>query len=163
MIIFDDNTEPVIINSIHTPLRTEYMWTLDLGIMDYTLSPIATLEEVTCQAFHVVVRDFGFILPAHWNILVYDRETSQLDIIELSEATGREFTALVYGPNNLYPIPGEIVITNYYPSAQVVSPSLNKHQMLCHPISATEWCSVGPADGYVKYLKGKTFGDLLES
>lgn len=161
MLIFDDTSQPVIIDSIHGPTPTEYMWVLDLSMMDYTLTPLSMLEEVICPSMQIQVKGFEFVLPANWNILVFDKDTSQLDVVELSETAGREFTALTYGPNKPYPTPSTIIVTNYFIEYKNVGPSLNKHQMLCHPIGPDEWINVSPSDGFNKYLKDTTVGDLI--
>lgn len=161
MLIFDERNRPTILESIHGPTIAEHMWVLDLTMMDFTLAPLVMLEETICPAVQVRVSGFEFILPANWNILVFDTETTQLDVIELSEAAGREFTALVYGPSMGRPSPSTISITNYYNEYANVGPSLNKHQMLCHPIGPDEWVSVSPSDSYNKYLKDNIVGDLI--
>lgn len=161
MLIFNEHSQPVIIDNIYSPTPTEHKWVLDLSIMDYTLVPLQMLEEVICPSIQLRIQGFEFILPASWNILVYDKDTSQLDVVELADAAGREFTALIYGPNKIYPSPGIITVTNYYIEYKNVGPSLNKHQMLCHPVGPTEWCSVGPSDSFNKYLKEATIGDLV--
>lgn len=163
MLILDEHNEPIIIESIHTTTPTEYFWVLDLNQEDYTLTPLVMLEEVICPTMELQINGFVFEVPASWNILVFDTDTTQLDIIELSEAAGREFTALVYGPTKSYPSPGRVIVTNYFVEHKHVSPSLNKHQMLCHPISATEWINISPSDSFNKYVKNKTVGDIVGS
>lgn len=161
MLIFDTNASPVIIDSIHTPVATDYLWVLDLDMMDFTLAPLTVLGEIVCPSLEVLIKGFKFILPADWNILVYDRETSQLDVIQLAEAAGKEFTAFTYGPTKLSPSPAIIAVTNYMLEYKNVRPILNKHQMLCHPIGPDEWITISPSDTYNKYLKDKVVGDLL--
>ncbi|MGZ8924289.1 MAG: hypothetical protein ACXW2E_00265 [Nitrososphaeraceae archaeon] len=162
MIIFDERTQPVIINNIQEPNPVEYTWVLDLNILDYTLSPLTMLEEIVCPSLELQIKGFKFVVPAYWNILIYDNSTtSQLDVVELSHAAGREFTALIYGINKPYPTPSIITVTNYFVEYKNVSPFLHKHQMLCHPISKDEWCSIGPSDSFNKFLKDKTIGDLI--
>jgi len=161
MLIFDDNSTPIILDSIHGPTVSEHMWVLDLAILDFTLAPLLMMEEVVCPSVQLMVKGFQFILPASWNVLVYDRETAQLDVVPLSETAGREFTALVYGPKKSAPTPAIVTVTNYFVEHKNVGPSLNKHQMLCHPIGPDEWISVSPSDTYNKYLKDIIVGDLL--
>lgn len=161
MLIFDDQSRPILLDNICDPILTNYMWVLDLTLMDYTLAPLIMLEEIVCSSMQVTINGFNFILPSNWNILVYDQETSQLDVIELSETTGKEFTALVYGPNSVRYVPGTISITNYFVEHKNVGPSLNKHQLLCHPIGPNEWINVSPTNSFNKYLKDMTVGDLL--
>ena len=161
MLIYDGNSQPIILDSIHGPTVTEHMWVLDLNMLDFTLAPLTMLEEVTCPSIQLLVKGFEFILPANWNVLVYDRETAQLDVVELAETAGREFTALTYGPKKSAPSPAIVTVTNYFVERRNVGPSLNKHQMLCHPIGPDEWISVAPSDCYNKYLKDIIVGDLI--
>ena len=161
MFVFDDANNTIILDSIHVSTPTEFCWVLDLTLMDYTLTPLTSLEEVVCPSLKLRINGFEFILPASWNILVYDTDTSQLDVVEISETCGKEFTALVYGPTSGFASPGTISVVDYYVEHRNVGPLLTKQQMLCHPIGPEEWVSVAPADGYNKYLKDKMVGDLL--
>jgi hypothetical protein len=161
MLIFDDFNHPIILDSIHGPTVTEYMWVLDLSIMDFTLTPLLMLEESFCPSIQVRINGFEFILPADWNILVCDSDTSQLDVVELSETAGREFTALVHGPTSRQPTLASIVVTNYFADHKNVGPSLNKHQMLMHPVGPDIGIQVGPSDVFNKYLKKMELGDLI--
>jgi hypothetical protein len=161
MLIFDGNSQPIILDSIHGPTVTEHMWVLDLSMLDFTLAPLLMLEEVVCPSIRILVKGFEFTLPANWNVLVYDRETAQLDVVELAETAGREFTALTYGPKKSSVSPAIITVTNYFVENKNIGPSLNKHQMLCHPIGPDEWICVSPSDTYNKYLKDIIVGDLI--
>lgn len=161
MLIFDTHYNPVILDSIFAPVAAEYFWTLDLTMMDFTVAPLNTLEQIICPSLAVSVNGFEFVLPAAWKILVFDKETSQLDVVGVAEAAGKEFTAMVYGPKLSTATAAVITVTNYFPEYVNVNPSLNKHQMMCHPISADEWISVSPSDPYNKYLKDCCVGDLI--
>lgn len=161
MLIFDGDSKPTILDSIHGPTLSEHMWVLDLTMPDFTMAPLLMLEEVVCPSIEIMVNGFQFTLPANWNILVYDRDTAQLDVVELAECAGREFTAMVYGPNKSSASPAIVTVTNYFIEHKNVGPSLNKHQMLCHPIGPDEWVSVSPSDSYTKYLKDIIVGDLI--
>lgn len=161
MLIFDDNSQPIILDNIYGPTPTEYMWVLDLAQRDFMLSSLDMLEETVCPTLTVLIRGFELALPANWNILVYDRETAQLDVVSLSEAAGREFTAFTYGPRRSKPTPELITVTNYFPERTNVGPTLNKHQMLCHPVGPEDWVCVSPSDSFNKYLKDIIVGDLI--
>jgi hypothetical protein len=161
MLIFDNSNDAIVLDSIHTPIDTEHLWVLDLVLMDYTLAPLLVLEEIISPSIEILIAGFQFILPTNWNVLVVDNETMQLDVVEVSELAGKEFVALVYGPNTLMIETEVITVTNYHPNYINVGPSLNKHQMLCHPISPTSWINVAPSDSYNKYLKNKVAGDII--
>jgi hypothetical protein len=164
MLIFDDHNKTIILDNVYTPTPTNYMWVLDLQIMDYTLAPLLVLEEIICPSIKVRIRGFDFFLPANWNMLIFSEETSELDVVEISELAGREFTALVYDISDPLIVrykPGLVSVLDYSPEYVNVGPSLNKHQMLCHPISPAEWINVSPSDTYNKYLKTAVIGDII--
>jgi len=161
MLILDDRSEAVIIDNIYVPTVSDSFWTLNLEIMDFTLADIVVLEELVCPTITLAVRGFEFVLPANWNVLVYDEDTMQLDVVEVSDLAGRDFVALVYGPNTSSVIPGRIKVLDYNPSGTNVYPALNKHQMLCHPIDPILWIAVAPSDSYNKYLKDCVVGDII--
>lgn len=162
MLIFDENSKPLILDSIYTPTPAEYFYVLDLEILDFTLVPLLVLEEVVCPSVVVRIKGFEFVLPASWNILVYSEETHQVDVIEVAKLAGKEFTAMVYGPIVPYVRAGRITVTDYIPDCINVAPSLNKHQMLCHPIAPGEWINVSPSDTFNKYLKDCSVGDIVD-
>ncbi len=161
MLIFNEDNDAVILDSITGPVLSEHMYVLDFHMMDYTLAPLLILEEIICPTLSLTIRGFTFNLPAQWNILVTDEETSQLDVVEVSELAGKEFRAMVYGMDMTLAELGIITVNDYYPSHQNIGPSLNKSQMLCHPISSNTWVSVAPSDSYNKYLKDKLIGDII--
>jgi hypothetical protein len=164
MLIFDDDTNAIILDSVYTPTPTEYMWVLDLSIMDYTLAPLMNLEEIIGPTIELMIYGFKFNVPANWNILVFDEETLQLDVVEISELAGANFTSFVINaedPLITRYLPGTIVMTNYMIEHVNVVPSLAKHQMLCHPIGPKQWVNVAPSDTYNKYFRGLVVGDII--
>lgn len=162
MYFFDETSTIQHIPDIYTPLASEFMWTLNCDILDFTLSPIQMLEEISCPALEIRSPSGGiFVLPASWHILICDRDTAQLDVITLAEFAGREFSAFTYGPKQAHSSHITLSVTNYVTTATVASPCLQKVQMLCHPVNETEWICVSPSDPYNKYLKDKIIGDLV--
>lgn len=162
MNIFDETLSVVELTDIISPIKSEFFWILDLTLMDYTLAPLTVLEEITCPTFVVEVNGEEFNVPASWNMLIYDTETSGIDLIPLCEMTGRSFTALGFGATRVLAKPLSVRIMDYKPYSKNVGPSLNKHQMLCHPIDNDLWFTVCAADVYSKYLKNKSLGDILQ-
>ena len=160
MLIFDENVQPIILESIYAPTVTDCFWVLDLALLDFKLTPLLIMEQIDAPTFLVSVEGFDFPLPASWNILVVDEDSMVLDVIELAEAAGRSFRAMVYGPNMAMVRTAEISVKQYFPSFPNVGPALNKHQMLCHPVSPGAWVCVSSSDTYNKYLKDKVVGDL---
>lgn len=161
MLICDHNNHPIIIDNVYGPIVTDHLWVLDLSMMDFTIAPITMLEELVCSSVQINIKGFEFVVPAEWNILIYDEETSQLDVVKFSEVASKEFTALVSGPFHKAPEPATITMTNYFIEYKNVGPVLNKHQMMCHPIGPQEWVVIGPSDGFNKYLKDQIANDLF--
>ena len=161
MLIFDENNDAIMLDCIQGPVLSQYMYVLDLNMMDFTLSPLLVFEEVICPTITVRIRGFAFDLPANWNILISDTETYQLDVVEISELAGKEFRAVVYGMDMVNVDLEPIQVIDYHSNQQNVGPSLNKYQMLCHPIDPTSWVNVAPSDAYNKYLKDKVVGDII--
>lgn len=161
MLIFNGESKPIILDSIFAPVTSDYFWALDLSMKDFTLTPLHTLEQIVCPTFRVRVMGFEFMVPASWNILVCDAETSQLDTVELAEAAGREFTALVYGPTRSRHSKEVVTVVDYQIGYVNVTPSLSKQQMLCHAIGPNEWVNISPSDVYSKYLKDQDISDII--
>jgi len=161
MLIFNSLSEPIILDDIFTPITTDHFWILDLEMLDFTLTPLYVLEEIVCPSIMVNIRGFEFPVPANWHMLVYDEETLQLDTVELSNLCGKEFVSLIYGPNLRAVLPGIVSVVDYTAEYHNVYPSLNKHQMLCHPIGPELWVNIAPTDSYNKYIKDKIIGDII--
>lgn len=164
MLIFDDDTNAILLDSIYTPTPTEHFWVLDLQMMDYTLAPLMNLEEIVSPAIELEIYGFRFFVPSNWNILVFAEDTLQLDVVEVAEVAGREFTSFVIdaaNPSVTKYLPGVISVTDYQIERMSVAPSLSKQQMLCHPIGPKQWVNVAPSDTYNKYFRDLVVGDIL--
>lgn len=161
MLIFDENNIPILIESVSAPSLIDNFWVLDLNMMDFTLTPLLVFEEIICRTVEVTIDGFSFNMPAKWNILIVDPSTMQLDVTEARKAAGTDFSAFVYGPDEPMVHPQHIAITNFYNQNLNVGPALNKHQMLCHPISPKTWVCISPSDPYNKYLKRLVAGNII--
>jgi len=161
MVISDENSYPILIDNISVPIKTEYFWTLDLEQRDFVLSKLEVLEEHVTPILVIEIFGYAVEIPAHWNILVYSKETSQLDIAELSEITRGNFTAFVFDHQKNINVPGYIRVVDYKARGAIQTPSLNKFQMLCHHLGPKYWICISPIDNYNKYLKGAAIGDIL--
>ena len=161
MLIFDENVQPIILESIYAPTVTDSFWVLDLNILDFKLAPLNIFEQIDVPSFMVSIQGFDFPLPTNWNILVVDDDSMILDVIQIQEAAGRSYKAFMYGPNMAMVKTPEIFVKQYFPTYPNVGPALNKHQMLCHPVAPGSWVCISGSDTYNKYLKDKVIGDLI--
>lgn len=161
MIISDENSYPIIVDSVETPLSTEFFWVLDLVERDFKLAPLIMNEELHTPTFEISILGYVIEIPTNWNILLFSEETSQLDIAEVSELTRGNFTALGYQHRKDRVIPGAVKVLNYNPLSKVHTPSLHKTHMLCHSLGPEVWFCISPSDNYNKYLKNAMIGDIL--
>lgn len=161
MVISDENSFPVLIDSVETPISTEYFWVLDLAEQDFRLAPFVMNEEIITPTLDLMICGYVLEVPTNWNILLYSDDTTQLDIAEISELTHGSFSALAFLHRQDRAVAANIRVVNYNISSKVYSPTLQKNQMLCHTIGPDMWVCISPSDNYNKYLKNKTIGDLL--
>jgi len=160
VLIFDENTKPVIFDSIYTPTNVNYFWVLDLNIMDVTLTPLYALEEITCPAIRLEYNGLKFYLPTIYYILVFSEETSQVDTINISELTNNSFSVFSYGLNETTITKLNIKIIDYQQEYKFIIPLLDKTQLLCHPVTPDRWINISSFDQY-KLLVNKVIGDFI--
>lgn len=160
MLILNEDNQTIVLDSIHSPVKSEYFWCLDTTDQDFTLAKLEVLEEITAPTFTLMLGGFEFNVPSSWNVLIYDNETMQIDAVELSNVVGKDFRAFIYGPAENHHQGEIITVTNYVPVEKTVAPLMNKHQMLCHPISPKHWVCITPHD-VQKHLKNLYVGNLL--
>ena len=149
-----------MIDSLYTPIVSEYMWVLDLNMMDYTLTPIKMLEEIVCPTITLDIDGYHCKIPANWYVLVYDIHTTQLDSIVVSDLSNKPYSALVYGSNMIRPQPVTISVIDYELKASNTYPSFNRHLMLCHPIDNDKWITISFSDTYNRFLRNKDLSDI---
>lgn len=161
MLVMDETNNALYLDSIHVPTVATHFWALDLTMRDFTLTPIELLEELPCPSLALVVDGVTVSIPSSWMIMCVDKETSQIDLIDVHETAGRHFFAAVYDNSNHRIDAKPITVVDYSEEDIHVYPMINRHHMLCHPISHNSWIMVSPNDTYNKYLKNCLIGDLI--
>ena len=161
MVILDENNEPILLDNIDIPFPVSHFWALDLDMMDFTLKELTLSEELTTKTLALSICGYYVEAPADWHLLVYSTETSELDVVELSDLTKHTFSAFAYDHKKNKLMQNDVRVVAYNPYAIVQTPSLVKNIMLCHPLGYNMWVCIAPTDSYNKYLKGMVIGDLL--
>jgi hypothetical protein len=166
MVISDENSFPILIDSIDVPTLIKHFWVLKLSqdgepFIDFTLQELAMFEEHVTPSLEFRIDGYRIEAPTNWNILVYSEETAQVDVAEISDLTRSKFTALIYQHRTGKIIPGPIMVVDYHIEAHIKTPALNKHTMLCHHVGPDGWICLAPTDNYNKYLKNVLIGDLM--
>lgn len=160
MLIFNENAEIVILDTIYTPLVSKYCWIADLVERDFCLLDIKLLEEMVGPCVTVSIGGFKFEVPASWHMLIFSEETSEVDIVKMHELMRGDFTALASGPDQNKIIPVDVSIVDYREKCSTITPRLSKNQMLCHPIGPRHWVCISPYDQYNKVLRNCIAGDF---
>jgi hypothetical protein len=161
MIIVEENNECYKIDDVQSPISASHCWVLDLQQLDYTLNEIKVLEEIVGPSLAIDIAGFQFSVPSDWNILIMDEDTSQLDVTSIESLTSSNFKAMAYDFDKGIVRAMPLKVIDYSSSSSSVNPALNRHTMLCHPISRTHWINIAPNDPYNKYLKNLAVGDII--
>lgn len=161
MLIFDEQKRTIILSDIHTPITSDCMYILDLELRDFKLAQLLVLEQIISPAVELLIDGFKFMVPTTWSILIGDEDTSIVDLIPIADILGKNFKAFIYGHSCSMPVLKDITITNYLDAHLTIAPSLNRQQMLCHPISPNTWVNISPSDSYSKNLKEVFLGDFF--
>lgn len=161
MLIADDRLFPILIDNIEIPYKTDVFWGLNLEQRDFMLSKLTMFVELTTPILVMNIFGYSIEAPANWNLLIYSEETSQLDLLEISELSRGEFTAVVFNHVKNKIIPGPVSVIDYKEYGKIQTVALNKDVMLCHPLGPELWVCLAPADNYNKYLKDAVIGDII--
>jgi hypothetical protein len=161
MVVHDSEGLPLEINNINKPLRTNYIWVLDLKMLDFTLSHIQVLEENTCATCILDIGGSIIKVPAYWNLLIADIETLQLDTVPVSLLSNNTYHAFVYGPTMVKPEYHLIKVIDWIPEAVNTYPSFNRSLMLCHDLGDGRNCCLSFTDSYSRFLKNAVVEDLV--
>ncbi len=161
MLISDEKYFPILIDNIEIPHKTDVFWGLNLEHKDFMLSKLSMFVELTTPV--LVMNILGYVVeaPSNWNLLIYSEETSQLDLLEISEISRGQFTAVVYNHVKNRIIPGPISVIDYKAYGKIQTVFLNKNTMVCHPLGADLWVCLSQSDNYNKYLKDTVIGDIF--
>lgn len=161
MIFHDSEGALVDINHLKCDIPNKYIWNLDLKLLDFTLKKIKVIEEIVCNTVTLQINDRLIDVPAYWNILVCDPETTQLDAASVSTLSNSDFRALVYGPNMTHPELLPITVVDWTMDKVNRYPTHNRNFMMCHDIGDGKWISLSFSDSYNRFLKNKTSNDLV--
>ena len=162
MLISNEQSLPIAITSIDEPLDTDYFWVLNLIEQDFQLSNLVMLEEFITPTLTINIGGYPIELPAEWNILVYSEETSDVDMVPISDLTKKTFSLFLLNHKHIKIIENTSKVIDYCSASIIRTPSFNKNLMLCHPVGEMAWIMIAPTDTYNKYLKESiTVGNFL--
>ncbi len=161
MIISDDESNPIIIDNLDSPIKSNYFWTLNLAEMDFRLSKIKMLECINTPALVIEVMGYVIKVPASWHMLVSSEDTHDLDTLVTSDLTKGMYTALVMNHRKMKQAYIPVRCVDYIQSVNIYTIALHRNQMLCHALGPNNWIMLSSVDVYNKYLKNKTVWDIM--
>jgi hypothetical protein len=161
MIIFDEDNELATINGLFDVPACNYVWALNLKIMDYILTSVRVIEFYRGPTFTLSIRDTVFKLPAMWYVLIVDDDTYQLDVVPVSSLASETFHVLLYGATVKSYLIEEIKVLDYTLEDNHFYPSFQKHLMLNVAVSDKLWISCSYSDVYTRFLKNKSIADII--
>jgi hypothetical protein len=167
MLLLPEFGRPYLIQSLDSPVIPKYFWNFSGPMLDFVLSPIHYLEETCGPTVAIMLNGFKFSVPASWNILVVDRDTSMVDSVPIHVCSTNMYTAfLLSSTTNRYST-ADIHVVGYEKEEYLVHPMIQKATMMCHPIgpdtnqSSILSAMIGPYDLYQKYLANVSACELL--
>lgn len=159
-IMTDDGVR--MLSTLKDTIDFSHYWTLDLAVKDYSLTPIKVLEQIEVPTMVCQLGSQALVeLPVSWSVLVCDKESAQVDVLSLAEFGGRAFNVMIFGPNKTFASQLVLRMVEYKAKSHQIYPSILKHNMLCIPISETQWMHAGPPHNYSRLLKNTMIGDII--
>ncbi len=162
MIIYTDYNKPYVIDSLRAPVVPEYFWTFSGTLLDFTLTPIAYLEQSTGPTLTIEIDGVQVQVPMMWHILVTDDYMHSLDTVPIANCIKNNYNAVLFSPNGTKPSVHKIKIADYDDNVSLHHPMIQKGNMLCYPVGQSKptanneedllCVSVGPYDLYAKYF-----------
>lgn len=168
MLVLPDFAIPFSVDSLTAPIVIKHCWMFRGIDTDFTLLPILYLEETTGAAVKVRINNSEFWIPATWNILVTDRDTFQLDTVNIQSCAATKHIAFVFAKDELKLRTLDIMVLDYCDSMSLIHPMIGKGTALVHPVGPSQGIGkqvalsvvIGPHDLY-KYLSDKIVGDIF--
>ena len=168
MLIFPDYQKPYLIENLTGPVVPKHFWIFSGPLLDFTLAPILYLEETTGPVVTVDINNFKFDIPAHWNILITDDDTWQLDTVPLTACSNQKSLAYLMSTTDYNLRTSIVKVIDYNENKSLVHPLLQKGTALCHPVGkVTKYGKeldvmvvITPHDLY-KFVGDKAVGDIL--
>ena len=168
MLIIPEYNKPYIIENISSPVIPKYYWSFAGQMLDYVLSPLVYLEETTGPSVTIEINEFSFDVPAHWNILIVDPTTYQIDTVPIASCSTSHTFAVLMAPDDYRVRKAPIKVTGYKDDDVLVHPLIQKGMGLCHPAGIdrsmakpTEVAVILTPHDLYKFIADKSIGDLL--
>lgn len=111
----------------------------DTRNIDYLFIPLLFLESFHVPAVDLQIGKHRIQMPMDWSIVIGDKHSGDLEVIELKKLNDRPFQAFAINPiNGFMPEFLDIRITNIFPDVKWYFPKLKYGHILTVPISTDD-------------------------
>jgi hypothetical protein len=108
----------------------------DLKNIDYVFIPLLFAESFNSSAVDLRIGDYRIQLPIDWSVVIGDKHSGELEVIELKKLNDRAFQVFGLNPISGYmPNFFDIEIINVYPDVKWFFPKLKFGHLLAVPLS----------------------------
>lgn len=102
---------------------------------DYHFIPMIFLESFSAPAVVLNIDGFKLKMPLDWKVLIGEEEHGDLEVLNLTSISGRDFKAFEFNPLTSYmPRYLSIDIDDVYTEVKWYFPKLKSGQLLCVPL-----------------------------
>lgn len=108
----------------------------DTKNIDYQFIPLLFLESFNMPAMDIKIGPYRIQAPADWSIIIGDKHSGELEVIELKKLADRTFQAFCFNPiSGFLPEFHDIEIMNIFPDIKWFVPKLRFGYLLSVPLS----------------------------
>lgn len=105
--------------------------------VDYQFIPFLFGEKYNMSAIELKIGEARIKIPADWSIVIGDKHSGELELLEVKKMTDRTFEAFVFNPiTGFFPKFLDIEIMNIYPDIKWYVPKLKSDHILVCPITS---------------------------
>ena len=107
--------------------------------VDFMFPPVVFLDQFSRPAADLAIGEYHVHIPLDWSIVIADKHSGALEIIDLKHINDRDFQAFCFNPISGYmPSFLDIEIVNIFPDVSWSIPKLSNGQLLAVPLHAHE-------------------------
>jgi hypothetical protein len=168
MQILSEVSKSYILDSLTAPIGVSHFWTLNATQLDFMLEKLEYIEETTGKSVVIRCQNLDIVVPASWQVLSVDRDTSSIDCVPIARAAAMDYDVLLFSPDDAKVNSTKLQFIDFINKASVYHPMIPKGCAMVHPTgpelshnrSIFFGIVIGPHD-LNRWIGGKTVGEIL--
>jgi len=106
--------------------------------IDFYFIPLVFLDAFSRPSADISIGKYRIQMPLDWSIVIADKHSGAMEVVELKHINDRPFTAFIMNPiNGFMPAFEEIIIENIFPDVMWTMPKLKYGHLLAIPLLDT--------------------------